>query len=106
VAAEFPELCMAVRSGQRGRGVGTRMLRTLLDAADERGWSVSLSVQRENPACRLYRRCGFVEHEHHGDSVTMLRRAPDCGPAGGRTSGGDMGRSKGNNLNREGSEKK
>ncbi|MBM4336767.1 MAG: GNAT family N-acetyltransferase [Deltaproteobacteria bacterium] len=85
VANDIPELSMAVRPAHRGRGVGTVMLQALLGNTDERGWSVSLSVHRKNPVIRLYQRCGFREHEEHGDSVTMLRRPPEKDARGGRT---------------------
>jgi GNAT superfamily N-acetyltransferase len=43
----------------RGRGLGERMLRALLDAAADRFDAVSLSVRADNPALRLYERTGF-----------------------------------------------
>lgn len=43
----------------RGRGVGTRLLRSLLDEASASGGAVTLSVERSNRAVRLYRRLGF-----------------------------------------------
>ncbi len=35
--------------------------------------AVSLSVSVDNPARRLYRRCGFEDVAAHGNSVTMLK---------------------------------
>jgi ribosomal protein S18 acetylase RimI-like enzyme len=54
-----PELAIAVVSRLRGRGLGERMLRALLDAAADRFDAVSLSVRADNPALRLYQRTGF-----------------------------------------------
>ncbi len=54
-----PELLVAVMPGYRGQGIGTRLLTALLEAARSRYAAVSLSVQAENPAVRLYRRLGF-----------------------------------------------
>lgn len=55
-----PELCIGVRTGHRGRGVGARLLRAVIGAAREHGLAaVSLSVEVENPAVRLYERAGF-----------------------------------------------
>lgn len=76
VADEYPELCMALLPDFRGQGIGEPLLRHLLDLAKARWRGVSLSVQRPNPAERLYRRLGFVELEQHGDSITMLLRFP------------------------------
>jgi ribosomal protein S18 acetylase RimI-like enzyme len=70
---ETPEISIAVRPGSRGRGLGERMLRDLLDAAADRFASVSLSVRVDNPARRLYERLGFraVGGGETGGSVTM-----------------------------------
>ncbi|MGB5897493.1 MAG: N-acetyltransferase, partial [Geitlerinemataceae cyanobacterium] len=54
-----PELSIAVLPAYRGQGVGTRLLVRLLDAAKTLYPAVSLSVRRDNPAMRLYRRMGF-----------------------------------------------
>ena len=56
---DTPELAIAVQAHERGRGVGERMLRALLDAAADRFAAVSLSVRADNPALRLYERVGF-----------------------------------------------
>ena len=60
VAADVPELAIGVRPAWRGRGVGTSLLAALLAAADDHGLArVSLSVEPDNPARRLYERFGF-----------------------------------------------
>ena len=43
----------------RGRGIGTDLLRALLDEASRAGKRVSIHVERNNPARRLYERLGF-----------------------------------------------
>jgi ribosomal protein S18 acetylase RimI-like enzyme len=43
----------------RGAGVGTRLLRGLLDEATTQGATVALHVECHNPARRLYERLGF-----------------------------------------------
>jgi ribosomal protein S18 acetylase RimI-like enzyme len=75
---ETPELAIAVLPDHRGRGLGGRLLRELLDAAAGRFGAVSLSARAENPALRFYERTGFrvaVERETGeftaGESVTM-----------------------------------
>jgi GNAT superfamily N-acetyltransferase len=57
----------------RGRGVGTRLLRPLLEEADARGDAVSIHVERVSPARRLYRRLGFAAAEEVGVYVRMER---------------------------------
>lgn len=68
-----PELTVAVMPGWRGQGIGSRLLAALLDAAAERYDAVSLSVQADNPAVRLYRRLGFEVVEDGGTWYTMRK---------------------------------
>jgi ribosomal protein S18 acetylase RimI-like enzyme len=56
---DTPELAIAVLPDHRGRGLGGRLLRELLDSAASRFSAVSLSVRADNPARRLYERAGF-----------------------------------------------
>ena len=54
-----PSLAISVLEGFRGSGAGTALIREMLELLKENGYSaVSLSVQKENPAARLYRRLG------------------------------------------------
>jgi GNAT superfamily N-acetyltransferase len=60
VAPDIPELSIGVAAGARGHGVGTALLRALLDMARAQGFNqMSLSVDRRNPARALYERLGF-----------------------------------------------
>ena len=74
VGEKTPELSMSVVPGYRGRGVGTKMLRRLLSAAEDSFTAVSLSVSESNPAKRLYEREGFVPIGPSGDGpITMVK---------------------------------
>lgn len=68
-----PELAVSVLPTYRGRGLGTAMLGAMLNALGREGYrAVSLSVQKANPACRLYRRLGFrIVHEHDEEYVMV-----------------------------------
>lgn len=57
---ETPSIAIALYGECRGQGVGTTLLKALLDAIREAGYGrVSLSVQKENRAEKLYERLGF-----------------------------------------------
>ena len=71
-----PELSVAVRSEARRGGIGTQLLRRLLQRADESHEEVSLSVSVQNPAVRLYERLGFRSVAVDGASMTMARTRP------------------------------
>ncbi len=72
VDEDTPELSIAVVPTRRGEGIGTELLRRLLDEAAKRHARVSLSVASHNPARTLYEREGFTLHAVVGDSITML----------------------------------
>ena len=69
-----PELAMAVLAPWRGQGIGTALLCALTKRLQENGFhALSLSVQKDNPALRLYRRTGFcVVHENKEELVMKL----------------------------------
>lgn len=68
---------IALMPDWRGRGIGTAMLRALMDAADAEGKGLGIFVEKFNPALRLYRRLGFDEIADTGVYLEMeWRRAP------------------------------
>lgn len=55
-----PSLSIALYKEYRGQGIGSAMMRAMLEELRDAGYArVSLSVQGENPALRLYERLGF-----------------------------------------------
>ena len=50
----------------RGRGVGTALTQPVIAEARAAGKTVSISVEKHNPAERLYRRLGFREVADEG----------------------------------------
>lgn len=77
VDAHTPELSIAVMSGYRGQGIGTILLQHLLAELWTLGFSaVSLSVDPNNPAVRLYKRFGFETVGVKGTSNVMVCKRP------------------------------
>lgn len=50
---------IALLPAARGKGIGARILGELFEEASAKGLSVTISVERFNPAKRLYERLGF-----------------------------------------------
>jgi ribosomal protein S18 acetylase RimI-like enzyme len=59
----------------RGRGIGERLLRSVLHEADDAAIPVSIHVERGNRAMSLYKRLGFFPVEERGPYV-LMRRLP------------------------------
>ena len=57
---------IALLPAHRGKGLGEPLLRDLLDEAAAAGKPVSIHVEKNNPAMRLYRRLGFKTEEDKG----------------------------------------
>ena len=71
---ETPELAVAVWEGNRGHGVGTRLMEAIEDAARAAGFTrISLSVDSANPARRLYERLGYETLTVDEGGVRMLK---------------------------------
>jgi GNAT superfamily N-acetyltransferase len=62
-----PELTLGVALPWRRQGVGKQLLRALEQLASTNGYPVlSLSVENDNPALRLYERLGYVRWQQVG----------------------------------------
>jgi len=61
VKNDIPELAIAVIPDFRGQGVGTKLLKQILDTAKLTYPAVSLSVRANNPVLSLYERTGFLK---------------------------------------------
>ena len=57
---ETPELAIAVLPGWVGRGVGSALMKRLVQAATGHYPAIVLTVRADNPAVRLYSRFGFA----------------------------------------------
>jgi ribosomal protein S18 acetylase RimI-like enzyme len=76
VGENVPELSVAVIASRRHEGIGRQLLVELIEASVAQGHpALSLSVNENNPARRLYESVGFQPVAHHGFTWTMIRRA-------------------------------
>jgi ribosomal protein S18 acetylase RimI-like enzyme len=57
----------------RGKGIGSAILGNLIDEAAAGNRSISVHVERDNRARRLYERLGFAAADTHGLYVLMVR---------------------------------
>lgn len=64
--AEIRLMDIALVEDHRGRGIGSSLLRAIIDIARDRAVALTLHVEPENPAQRLYRRIGFRLIERRG----------------------------------------
>jgi GNAT superfamily N-acetyltransferase len=68
-----PEVAVAVVDGQRGRGIGGALMLAIHRRAREQGIErLSLSVDPDNPAKRLYLRLGYVDLEPDDENGRMV----------------------------------
>lgn len=75
VDAAVPELAMGVVPARRREGVGVRLVGALVRTARAQGLgALSLSVEDDNHARRMYERSGFVRVGGTAGSSTMLLR--------------------------------
>ena len=73
-----PELAISVMPGFRALGIGTKLLEKLFELLQKNGYSqTSLSVQKDNPAVRLYKRLGYEiigeRTDHAGNEDYLMR---------------------------------
>jgi GNAT superfamily N-acetyltransferase len=77
VDAAIPEISIGVVEQARGQGQGQLLLQALMEEGRKLGLrALSLSVEPDNPAIRLYERNGFREVGGVGGSVTMVLTLP------------------------------
>lgn len=76
INAQIPELAIAVVPEFRALGAGTKLMHALIKEAQTlKFFALSLSVDRRNPALRLYERLGFIDagiSKETDSSLTMI----------------------------------
>ena len=75
VDPQTPSLALSLREEYRGRGIGTRLLENMLRLLRRKDYAqVSLSVQKANPAFRLYKRLGFETARETDEEFILVRK--------------------------------
>ena len=72
---ETPSLSISLLKGYRNFGIGAALMKQILLTLKERGYRrVSLSVQKANPALRMYEKLGFEVACENEEDCIMVRR--------------------------------
>jgi ribosomal protein S18 acetylase RimI-like enzyme len=71
---------VALAAEARNRGVGTALIRSVLDEGTSSGKRVTIHVEGFNPALRLYERLGFQRVDTNG-VYYLLEWRPETGDA-------------------------
>ena len=70
---DTPEFAISVYSAYRGQGIGTGLMRHMLEALRERGYAkTSLAVQKDNYAVRMYEAVGFSVLKETDEEYLMV----------------------------------
>ena len=72
---EIRVIDITITSAYRNRGIGRKLLQSLVSEAQTTGQAVRLHVERGNSAMRLYQRLGFREIHDAGVYLEMEWRA-------------------------------
>ena len=73
--SQTPSLAISLYQEYRCQGIGTQLLLQMMDLLrKEKYVQVSLSVQKENYALRMYEKAGFKIVEDRGEEVLMVAR--------------------------------
>ncbi len=69
-----PSLAISLYKPYRGQGIGTELMRRMLDLLKEKGWKrASLAVQKANYAVRMYKKAGFRTADENTEEYIMIR---------------------------------
>ncbi|MBP3459615.1 MAG: GNAT family N-acetyltransferase [Lachnospiraceae bacterium] len=70
---ETPSFAISLLKEYRGLGIGTALMRNMLNLLKEKGYEkASLSVQKQNYACKLYLKAGFKIVDENEEEYLMV----------------------------------
>lgn len=70
---ETPSFAISLYKEYRGQGIGTQLMREMLDLLREKGYErASLAVQKANYAVRMYEKVGFKTVDENDEEYIMV----------------------------------
>ena len=70
---ETPSFAISLYKEYRGKGIGTAMMRRMLELLKRQGWKkASLAVQKANYAVRMYEAVGFKTVDENAEEYIMV----------------------------------
>lgn len=73
IDSKTPEFAISVLKDFRGLGIGTSLMKAMLELLKERGFQrTSLAVQKENYAVKMYEEVGFEVCKETGEEYIMV----------------------------------
>ena len=70
---DIPSFAISLYKEYRGRGIGTRLMRRMLELLREQGYKkASLAVQKANYAVRIYEAVGFRTVDENAEEYIMV----------------------------------
>ena len=70
---ETPSFAIALYKEYRGKGIGTKMMRQMLQTLKDQGYKkASLAVQKANYAVKMYEKVGFRIIDENGEEYIMV----------------------------------
>ena len=73
VSDDMPSLAISLLPEYRNNGIGTALMKKMLSSLREFGYKgVSLSVQKQNYACSMYRKLGFKTIQDKDEEYIMV----------------------------------
>ena len=70
---DTPSFAISLDKGYRGKGIGTDLMRRMLERLKEQGYKkASLAVQKTNYAVRMYEKAGFRTVDENDEEYIMV----------------------------------
>lgn len=76
VSDDMPSLAISLLPEYRNKGIGTALMKSMQEMVSKQGYKgISLSVQKQNYATKMYRRLGFNTIEDKDEELIMVYMA-------------------------------